>query len=139
MPKPKRFQSRPARWSERALFAAGVAALAIAIIAPPAVTHASPESWEILPERFESTGGGGWIIDEYRPVVAGQNCVTDFVAISPDGKERFLNTVTFTATAFAGGVLCTDGRWRARDGSAEGTTPLRVFIKDGVARRAPEG
>ena len=36
-----------------------------------------------------------------------------------------------------GGTLCTEGKWRARDGSASGTTPFRVFIKDGVTRRSP--
>jgi hypothetical protein len=36
-----------------------------------------------------------------------------------------------------GGILCTNGKWRAVDGSASGTTPFRMFIKDGVVRRAP--
>ena len=37
----------------------------------------------------------------------------------------------------AGGILCTEGRWRAKDGSVQGTTPFRVFIKDGIVRRPP--
>ncbi len=98
---------------------------------------ANPDSWERLPERFESTGGGGWMIEEYRPVVSGQSCVTDFVAVAPDGKQRFANTVSFSATPHLGGTMCTNGEWRARDGSGSGTTPIRLFIKDGVVRRAP--
>jgi hypothetical protein len=45
--------------------------------------------------------------------------------------------VEFDAVPAQGGILCTDGKWRAVDGSASGTTPLRVFIKNGVARRSP--
>jgi hypothetical protein len=37
-----------------------------------------------------------------------------------------------------GGTLCTNGRWRARDGSASGTTPYQVFFKDGVRRGSPQ-
>jgi hypothetical protein len=36
-----------------------------------------------------------------------------------------------------GGILCTNGKWRSKDGSASGTTPFRVFLKDGVVRRSP--
>jgi hypothetical protein len=97
----------------------------------------APESWPLLPETFESTGGGGWMITDYRPVVIGAMCRTEFVAVSPDGKDRFPNIVEWTAMARDGGVFCAEGRWRAKDGSASGTTPLQVFIKDGVVRRAP--
>ena len=31
-----------------------------------------------------------------------------------------------------------NGKWQALDGSMSGTTPLRVFIKDGVRRRSPQ-
>jgi hypothetical protein len=94
------------------------------------------ESWEILPPRFESTGGGGIIIGEYRPVVVGEKCITDFTATEPNGTVYY-NTVEFEAMPAQGGTLCINGKWRARDGSATGTTPLRVFIKNGVVRRAP--
>lgn len=128
----------PARPNVAPALAAFAAACAL-LLWPlsPAAAQASPESWELLPERFESTGGGGWMIEGYRPVVLGSTCVTDFVAVSPDGKERFQNMVVFEARPASGGVMCTQGRWRAKDGSAEGTTPLEVFIKDGVVRRAP--
>lgn len=128
----------PARPKLAPALAAFAAACALSLWGlSPAAAQASPESWELLPDRFESTGGGGWMIEGYRPVVSGAACVTDFAAVSPDGKERFQNRVVFEARPTAGGVMCTKGRWRAKDGSAEGTTPLEVFIKDGVVRRAP--
>lgn len=96
-----------------------------------------PSGWEPLQRRFESTGGGGWIIDDYDPVLAGTTCRTDFTAVSPQG-ERIGNTVLFDAVPVAGGMLCTNGRWRGRDGNSEGTTPLRVFIRaDGARFRSP--
>ncbi|MCX7325682.1 MAG: hypothetical protein NTZ14_14890 [Hyphomicrobiales bacterium] len=91
-------------------------------------------TWPVLPETFESTGGG-WMITEYRPRVDGAVCRTDFVAVSLDGKDRFANMVEWSAMPRDGGIVCADGKWRARDGSASGTTPLQVFIKDGVVRR----
>jgi hypothetical protein len=36
-----------------------------------------------------------------------------------------------------GGRLCANGKWRSMDGSATGTTPFRMFFKDGSFRRAP--
>lgn len=119
------------------LLLANALLLAATVYSAATPDPANPESWDRLPERFESTGGGGWMIEEYRPVVSGQNCLTDFVAVSPDGKERFANTVRFTASPHLGGVICTNGEWRAKDGSGSGTTPIRLFIKDGVVRRAP--
>jgi hypothetical protein len=87
--------------------------------------------------RFGSTGGGGVIIDEYHPVVIGDRCVTRFTATLPDGQV-FPNYALFDAVPTAGGILCTNGRWGAVDGSATGTTPYRVFIREGVIRRAPD-
>jgi len=92
--------------------------------------------WEPLKNPFESTGGGGIMIDGYKPVVADGKCLTDFTATEPGGKIYY-NTVEFAAVQIQGGVLCTDGKWRATDGSMSGTTPFRLFIKDGVVRRAP--
>jgi hypothetical protein len=99
------------------------------------LAQANEAAWPELPTNFPSTGGGGWMIAEYRPVVDGSACRTAFVAISPAG-ERFENEVVWSAAPLNGGVMCTAGKWRAKDGSAEGTTPLEVFIKDGVARQA---
>ncbi len=116
-----------------AFLAAGLALTGVTATA----ASGNPNDWPLLPETFESTGGGGWMITEYRPVVAGGICRTDFVAVSPDGRERFPNIVEWTAVPRDGGTFCADGRWRAKDGGASGTTPLQVFIRDGVVRRAP--
>lgn len=98
----------------------------------------NPPSWPRLQRSFESTGGGGWIIDRYHPVVVGDRCVTPFSAISPTGQE-FRNIALFDAVPVTGGTLCVNGRWRAEDGSGVvGTTPLQVFIcDDGVRFRSP--
>jgi hypothetical protein len=92
--------------------------------------------WDLLKNPFESTGGGSVMIGEYNPVIVGNKCVTDFTATMPDGKVYY-NVVEFDTVQVQGGTLCTNGKWRARDGSASGTTPFRVFIKDGVTRRSP--
>ncbi len=92
--------------------------------------------WELLKPEFESTGGGGIIIKGYNPVVSGKTCATNFTATEPNGTI-YRNVVEFDAVETQGGVLCTNGKWRAADGSASGTTPFRVFFKDGIARRAP--
>ena len=94
------------------------------------------ESWRPHTPTFESTGGGGVVIGEYKPVIVGDKCTTDFTATLPDGKV-FYNSVEFDAVPAQGGTLCTNGRWRAKDGSASGTTPYRVFFKDGVVRGSP--
>lgn len=115
--------------------------LALALLAALAALPAAAEdvsNWPELPVRFESTGGGGWIIDRYRPVLVGDRCVTAFSVFSPAGEE-FRNIAAFEAVPVAGGVLCMNGKWRAEDGSGEvGTTPLRVFLRaDGGRFRSP--
>ncbi|MGE0725482.1 MAG: hypothetical protein AB7O45_13985 [Alphaproteobacteria bacterium] len=92
--------------------------------------------WPLLPETFPSTGGNGVVIGEYRPRVVGDKCTTAFTATLPDGAV-YRNVVEFETEAVEGGILCKNGKWRAADGSASGTTPLRVFIKDGVVRGKP--
>jgi hypothetical protein len=94
------------------------------------------DAWPPLTERFESTGGGGYLIEGYHPVVIGGHCATAFVTIAPDGG-RTRNLALFDAVAEAGGTLCTRGRWASADGTAGGTTPIEVFIRDGVRRRSP--
>ena len=103
---------------------------------PEGLAQENYESWAILTNPFESTGGGGVMIGEYNPVIVGSKCVTNFTATLPDGKVYY-NIVEFETVQVHGGTLCTNGAWRARDGSASGTTPFRVFIKDGVTRRSP--
>jgi hypothetical protein len=112
------------------------AAIVLALAKAGALAQENYESWPLLQNPFESTGGGGIMIGEYRPVVTGTTCVTDFTATEPNGTVYY-NSVAFDAVPVQGGILCRDGKWHARDGSSSGTTPLRVFIKDGVTRRSP--
>ena len=116
---------------------AALALLALVTL-PIAAWAEGTAGWPPLQLRFESTGGGGWIIDRYDPILLGDRCVTAFSAISPGGGE-FRNIVLFDATPAPGGTLCLNGRWRAEDGSnAGGTTPLRVFLRvDGARFRSP--
>ena len=119
----------------------GLAVLALAIAVtlfkiPEGLAEENYESWAVLKNPFESTGGGGVMIGEYNPVIVGSKCVTNFTATLPDGKIYY-NVVEFEIVQVQGGTLCTEGKWRSRDGSASGTTPFRVFIKDGVTRRSP--
>jgi hypothetical protein len=99
-----------------------------------------PESfddWPPLTDTFESTSGGGIIIKGYDPVIKDGKCSTNFSATLPDGKV-FYNIVEFDAVPTQGGTLCMNGKYRAVDGSASGTTPFRVFFnKDGVRKRSP--
>lgn len=114
--------------------AAAVAVLALS--SALSLAEEQYETWEPLTSEFPSTGGGGVIIKGYNPVIIGGKCVTPFTAHMPDGAV-YSNIVEFEIEAVQGGTLCKNGRWRAVDGSATGTTPLRVFIKDGIARRSP--
>ncbi len=117
-----------------AVLAAASAVLLLAIAGASA--QESYASWELLENPFESTGGGGIMIGGYDPVIVGDKCRTDFTATEPGGKVYY-NKVEFDAMPVQGGTLCTNGKWRARDGSASGTTPYRVFFKNGVARGSP--
>jgi hypothetical protein len=103
---------------------------------PEGLTEERYENWPVLVNPFESTGGGGVMIGEYNPIIVGNKCVTDFTATLPDGKVYY-NVIEFETVQVQGGTLCTNGAWRARDGSASGTTPFRVFLKDGLVRRSP--
>jgi len=120
-----------------ALCAAIVASLAASAANAPAQAPENYDSWPLLQSEFPSTGGGGIIIKGYDPVIVNGKCVTDFSAHTPDGKAYY-NVVEFEIVEVAGGKLCTNGKWRAKDGSANGTTPFRVFIKDGVRRGSPQ-
>ena len=95
-------------------------------------------SWPPLQSTFGSTGGNGIMIKGYDPVILGNKCVTTFMAVTPAPDVKvYYNIVEFDAVAIAGGTLCRDGKWLAMDGSVSGTTPFRVFFKDGVFRGAP--
>lgn len=95
-------------------------------------------AWPELRSTFPSTGGGGITIKGYDPVITGGRCVTTFMAVEtgPDPKV-YLNVIEFEAVPAQGGTLCREGKWRSFDGSASGTTPFRVFFKDGTFRASP--
>lgn len=112
-----------------------VVLISMAVLSP-ATAQENFNDWEVLKNPFESTGGGGIMIDGYKPIVDGSVCRTDFSVKMPSG-EVYQNVVEFDAVSTQGGILCTNGRWKAKDGSSQGTTPFRVFIRDGVVRRSP--
>lgn len=93
------------------------------------------DTWPLLTPSFPSTGGGGITIKGYDPVITGAKCITTFMAVEAgENPNVYSNVVEFEAVATAGGVLCANGRWRSFDGTAMGTTPLRLFFKGGVWR-----
>ncbi len=113
--------------------------LAIAIAPSPARAQAAEDyvSWPLLRSTFPSTGGNGFTIKGYDPVITGGKCVTTFMAVEPgDNPKVYANVAEFEAVPAQGGTLCRDGRWRAFEGGASGTTPFRFFFKDGVFRAA---
>src|SRR5882724_1732751 len=96
------------------------------------------QSWPVLRSTFPSTGGGGITIKGYDPVITGGKCVTTFMAVEPGlNPNVYPNVIEFEAVSVQGGTLCQNGKWRAFDGGATGTTPYRVFFKDGVFRGSP--
>jgi hypothetical protein len=96
------------------------------------------ESWPALRSTFPSTGGGGITIKGYDPVVTGDKCVTTFMAVEAGPEPKvYPNYIEFEAVPAQGGTLCRNGQWRAFDGGASGTTPYRVFLKDGMWRGSP--
>jgi hypothetical protein len=122
--------------SSNALRATFAAATLLALAASAAAAQENYQAWEVLKNPFESTGGGGIMIGGYDPLVVGDKCRTNFTATEPGGKV-YTNKVEFDAVPAQGGILCTNGKWQALDGSASGTTPFRVFIKNGIKRRSP--
>ena len=64
-----------------------IAVLAVLLaLAAPAAAQDNHASWPLLQNPFESTGGGGIMIGEYRPVVFGKFCTTNFTATTPQGE-----------------------------------------------------
>lgn len=115
--------------SVRTCFAGATLLLATVVVA----AQENYEAWAPLTNPFPSTGGGGIMIHDYDPVVADGVYTTHFRAIEPNGTT-YHNVISFDAVAIQGGTLCSNGAWRSADGSASGTTPFRVFIKNGVKR-----
>ncbi|MBC7433431.1 MAG: hypothetical protein H7345_15320 [Rubritepida sp.] len=116
--------------------AVGVA-LATATADPASVAAEDYGRWPLHQREFGSTGGGGVMIGAYDPRVEGNACRTDFTATLADGTV-LRNSAEFDAVAIQGGILCTNGRWRSLQSDARGTTPYRVFFRDGVVRGWPQ-
>jgi len=113
-------------------------AIAIAPSRARAEMQESYASWPLMRSTFPSTGGNGFTIKGYDPVITGGKCVTTFMAVEPgDNPKVYANVAEFEAVPAQGGTLCRDGKWRAFEGGASGTTPFRFFVKDGVFRAAP--
>ena len=120
-------------------FALSLLVIALALALSGAYAQDKKEnyaSWPVLKSTFPSTGGNGIMIKGYDPVITGGKYVTTFMAVLPGG-EVYFNVVEFEAIPAQGGTLCTGGKWRSFDGKSTGTTPYRVFFKDGVFRGAP--
>jgi hypothetical protein len=110
----------------------------LAFLAPAATAQDNYEGWPLLKSSFPSTGGNGITIKGYDPVITGGKCVTTFMAVEPGPEPKvYPNYIEFDAVPAQGGTLCQNGRWRSFDGGATGTTPYRVFFKDGVFRGSP--
>jgi hypothetical protein len=118
---------------------AGAALLGLMLGGALAQTPAEEDfsSWPLHRRQFGSTGGGGVVIGDYDPVVQGALCTTDFTATLADGTV-LRNTAEFDAVPAQGGILCTNGRWRSLENDARGTTPYRVFVREGVVRGWPQ-
>jgi hypothetical protein len=114
-----------------------IAFAACLALAPQAAhTQENFADWPLLTSTFPSTGGGGYIIKGYDPVIVSDKCITTFMATLPP-NELYLHVAEYDAVPEQGGMLCTNGRWRSFDGKTSGTTPFRMFFKDGVFRGAP--
>ena len=98
-----------------------LAILAIAIAPSPARAEMQENyaSWPVLRSTFPSTGGGGYVIKGYDPIITGNKCVTTSMAVAPgDNPQVFANVAEFEAVAEQGGILCRNGQWRAFEGGA---------------------
>jgi len=116
-------------------FSAAFSVACLLLTASGAPAQENYESWPVLRSTFPSTGGGGIIIKGYDPVITGGKCITTFMAVEPgDNPNVYPNVIEFEAVAAQGGTLCQNGKWRAFEGGATGTTPFRFFLKDGVFR-----
>ena len=108
------------------------------LIASGAAAQENFESWPLLRSTFPSTGGGGITIKGYDPVITDGKCLTTFMAVEAGPEPKvYPNYIEFDAVPALGGTLCQNGKWRAFDGGGSGTTPYRLFFKDGVFRGSP--
>jgi hypothetical protein len=118
------------------LTAGGLTAALLALAPLGVAAEENFASWPVLASTFPSTGGGGYVIKGYDPVIKGGKCITTFMASLPP-DELYFNVVEYDAVPAQGGTLCTNGQWRSFNGKDTGTTPFRIFFKDGVFRGRP--
>ena len=109
------------------------AALTLAL---PAVAQENYESWPPLVNPFESTGGGGIMIGGYDPVVVDRH-LRDRLHGDHAGRRGLLQHDRVRRRADPGRHPVHRRQMARADGSASGTTPFQVFIKDGMKRRSP--
>ena len=122
----------------RIVLASCIACFATAIASSAALAQETYASWPVLRSTFPSTGGNDIIIKGYDPVISGAKCATTFMAVGAgDNPQITAGFVEFEAVPAQGGTLCQNGKWRAFEGGGSGTTPFRVFFKDGVFRGSP--
>lgn len=120
-------RSRPATWM-----------IATVLAATSASGQENYDSWPVLRSTFPSTGGGGITIKGYDPVITAKTCVTTFMAVTSDAEPKvYPGFVEFEAVPVQGGTLCQNGKYRTMDGTGSGTTPFRVYFKDGLFRGSP--
>ncbi len=60
----------------------------------PAAAQENYDSWPVLKNPFESTGGGGIMIGEYGPVVFGKFCTTNFTATTPRARSITMASIS---------------------------------------------
>ena len=114
----------------------GIAGLVLS--ATTALAQDNFEAWPVLKSTFPSTGGGGITIKGYDPVITDGKCITTFMAVESGANPKvYTSVIEFEAVPAQGGTLCQNGKWRAFEGGASGTTPYRVFFKDGIFRGSP--
>ena len=114
------------------------AMLAFGATGVPASAQDNYDAWPALRSTFPSTGGNGIMIKGYDPVITGGKCITTFMAV-PEGKDPpvYTNVVEFEAVELSAGILCRNGKWRSFDGATSGTTPYRMYFKEGIFRGSP--
>jgi hypothetical protein len=107
-----------------------LAALACGLVSfAPVVAAEDYAAWPVLKSTFPSTGGGGITIKGYDPVITAGRCVTTFMAVEAGPEPKvYANLIEFEAVPVQGGTLCRDGKWRAFEGGASGTTPFRLAL-----------
>lgn len=121
-----------------AVMLVGASLLALPASAQGNSAQENYESWPVLKSTFPSTGGNGFTIKGYDPVITGSKCVTTFMAVDSSAEPKvYANVIEYEAAAVQGGTLCHNGKWRAFEGGGSGTTPFRFFFKDGVFRGMP--